>query len=393
MSPGTVPRKDCGNGADERQADEKRGCRNSASVEKTVFFAGQNRDHEQDGKAMTPEKIAVIGAGSWGTALAKLLGDKGFSLDLWGHRPEHVAAIAAARENTTYLAGFSLPASVRPCPDLAEAVTGKQVVVMVVPSHVYREVFSRLAPHLEPECGVISATKGIENGTLMTMSQVMEQVLAGRQPPFRGNLGVLAGPSFAREVAAGIPTAVTVAARSVEAARFFQNIFFTERFRVYAGTDVIGMELAGALKNIIAIAAGICDGLGYGTNTRAALITRGLAEITRLGMAMGAQPLTFSGLAGMGDLVLTCTGDLSRNRQVGLKLGQGRKLSQILDEMEMVAEGVKTTRSARELAEKMGVEMPILEQIHKVLYGDIPCAEAVQALLARDQKEETGFLS
>jgi glycerol-3-phosphate dehydrogenase (NAD(P)+) len=342
--------------------------------------------------SMAAEKIAVIGAGSWGTALAGLLGGKGFSLDLWGHRPEHVAAMAAARENTTYLAGFSLPASVRPCPDLAEAVTGKGVVVMVVPSHVYREVFSRLAPHLAADCAVISATKGIENETLMTMSQVMAQELARTQPLFRGSLGVLAGPSFAREVAAGIPTAVTVAASTIEAARFFQQLFFSERFRVYAGTDVIGMELAGALKNIIAIAAGICDGLGYGTNTRAALITRGLAEITRLGVAMGAQPQTFAGLAGMGDLVLTCTGDLSRNRQVGLKLGQGRRLPEILAEMAMVAEGVKTTRSARALAVKMGVEMPILEQIYKVLYEDIPCADAVRALLARDQKEESAFL-
>ena len=342
---------------------------------------------------MIPEKIAVIGAGSWGTALAKLLGDKGFLVDLWGHRPEHVAAIASARENSTYLAGVALPETVRPCPDLSVAAAGKAAVVMVVPSHVYREVFGRLVPYLNADSAVLSATKGIENETLMTMSQVMVQELAAHKPLFRGRLGVLAGPSFAREVAADIPTAVTVAASTIEGARFFQDIFHTERFRVYAGTDVIGMELAGALKNIIAIAAGICDGLGYGTNTRAALITRGLAEITRLGMAMGAQPLTFSGLAGMGDLVLTCTGDLSRNRQVGLKLGQGRKLARILAEMEMVAEGVKTTRSARALAEKMGVEMPILEQIHKVLYGDIPCAEAVQALLARDQKEETGFLS
>ncbi|MCG2823124.1 MAG: NAD(P)-dependent glycerol-3-phosphate dehydrogenase, partial [Desulfobulbaceae bacterium] len=261
-------------------------------------------------------------------------------------------------------------------------------VVMVVPSHVYREVFTRLAPHLAPNAAIISATKGIENETLRTMNQVMGEVLAKENPGFRGQLGVLAGPSFAKEVAAGIPTAVTVAAPTIEGARFFQDIFHTERFRVYAGTDVIGMELGGALKNIVAIAAGICDGLGYGTNTRAALITRGLAEITRLGVAMGAKPLTFSGLAGMGDLVLTCTGDLSRNRQVGLKLGQGKTLQQILAEMEMVAEGVKTTRSAMALAKKIGVEMPILEQVYAMIYEDKPCAEAVQALLGRDSKEE-----
>ena len=192
-------------------------------------------------------------------------------------------------------------------------------------------------------------------------------------------------------MAAGIPTAVTVAAASKENARFFQNLFFTERFRVYASTDVIGQELGGALKNIIAIAAGICDGLGYGTNTRAALITRGLAEITRLGVRMGANPLTFSGLAGMGDLVLTCTGDLSRNRTVGLKLGQGMPISAILAEMRMVAEGVKTTKSAKALAAKQGVEMPILEQVYQVLYEDKPCQAAVRDLLARDQKEEMDY--
>ena len=335
-----------------------------------------------------PENIAVIGAGSWGTALAKLLGDKGFSVDLWAHRPDHVAGLLRDRENTTYLPGFLLPTTVRPTADLAQAVSGKRVVVMVVPSHVYREVFTLLAPHLAPNAAIISATKGVENETLLTMNQVMAEVLASLRPDFKGQLGVLAGPSFAKEVAAGIPTAVTVAAPTIEGARFFQDIFHTERFRVYAGTDVIGMELGGALKNIVAIAAGICDGLGYGTNTRAALITRGLAEITRLGVAMGANPLTFSGLAGMGDLVLTCTGDLSRNRQVGLKLGQGKTLQQILAEMEMVAEGVKTTRSAMALAKKIGVEMPILEQVYAMIYEDKPCAEAVQSLLSRDSKEE-----
>ncbi|MFA6283499.1 MAG: NAD(P)H-dependent glycerol-3-phosphate dehydrogenase [Desulfurivibrionaceae bacterium] len=335
-----------------------------------------------------PENIAVIGAGSWGTALAKLLGDKGFVVDLWAHRPDHVAGLLRDRENTTYLPGFPLPDTVRPTADLAQAVSKKPVVVMVVPSHVYREVFTLLAPHLAPNAAIISATKGVENETLLTMNQVMGEVLAKENPGFRGQLGVLAGPSFAKEVAAGIPTAVTVAAPTIEGARFFQDIFHTERFRVYAGTDVIGMELGGALKNIVAIAAGICDGLGYGTNTRAALITRGLAEITRLGVAMGAKPLTFSGLAGMGDLVLTCTGDLSRNRQVGLKLGQGKTLQQILAEMKMVAEGIKTTRSAMALAKKIGVEMPILEQVYAMIYEDKPCVEAVQALLGRDSKEE-----
>jgi len=333
-------------------------------------------------------EIAVIGAGSWGTALARHLGGKGYMVALWVHRPEQAAALARERENATYLPGFPLPDTVRPTADLAAAVSGKQVVVMVVPSHGYREVFTRLAPHLAPDAAIISATKGIENETLCTMNQVMAEELAARRSDFSGHLGVLAGPSFAREVAAGVPTAVAVAAPTIEGARFFQGIFHSELFRVYTGTDVIGMELAGALKNIVAIAAGICDGLGYGTNTRAALITRGLAEITRLGVAMGANPLTFSGLAGMGDLVLTCTGDLSRNRQVGLKLGQGKSMAEILAEMQMVAEGVKTTRSAMALAKKIGVEMPILEQVYAAIYADKPCAEAVKALLARDQKEE-----
>lgn len=340
-----------------------------------------------------PEKIAVIGAGSWGTALAKLLGDKGFAVDLWAHRPEHVASIQQARENTTYLPGFSLPDTVQASADLGATVAGKKLVLMVVPSHVYRGVFTMLAPHLAHDCAIISATKGIENDSLLTMNQVMAEVLKAEKPDFCGQLGVLAGPSFAKEVAAGIPTAVTVAAPTMEAAKFFQDVFHTELFRAYASTDVIGSELGGALKNIVAIAAGICDGLGYGTNTRAALITRGLAEITRLGVAMGAEPLTFSGLAGMGDLVLTCTGDLSRNRQVGLKLGQGKKLAQILDEMEMVAEGVKTTRSAKALADRIGVEMPILDQVYQVIYEDKPCNEAVRSLLSRDQKEEIDFRS
>ena len=343
---------------------------------------------------MSGQNIAVIGAGSWGTALAKLLSDKGSRVTLWGHRPEHIAAIRQARENTTYLPGFKLGDNLQFTSDLAEAVQGHEVVVMVVPSHVYRNVFSSLVPFLEKDASIISATKGIENKTLMTMSAVMADVLASfkNRETVKKRLGVLAGPSFAKEVAAGVPTAVAVAAEDKDVADFYQDIFFTEKFRVYTTTDVIGLELGGALKNIEAIGAGICDGLGYGTNTRAALITRGLAEITRLGIKMGANPHTFSGLAGLGDLVLTCTGSLSRNRTVGLKLGQGKKLKEILSEMEMVAEGVKTTRSAWSLARRHGVEMPILEQVYQVIYEDKPCEEAVLALLKRDQKEELEYL-
>ncbi len=333
---------------------------------------------------MIHKKIAVIGAGSWGTALAKLLADKGKDVTLWGHRPEHVKALICDNENKSYLPGYPLT-GLKFTYNIEEAVKGCTMLVMVVPSHVFREVFTKIIPLLAPDFHIISASKGIENDTFMTMIQVMEDLL-GKDS--KVNLGVLSGPSFAKEVAAEIPTAVTVAAYSKEAAVSFQEAFSTERFRAYTSNDVVGVELGGPLKNIVAIAAGICDGLGYGTNTRAGLITRGLAEITRMGVKMGASPLTFSGLAGLGDLVLTCTGDLSRNRQVGLMLGKGKKLKEILEAMNMVAEGVKTTKSAWQLANKLKVDMPILEQIYQVIYEDKPCSEAVNDLLSRDLKEE-----
>jgi len=339
---------------------------------------------------MTVEKIAVIGAGSWGTALTKPIGDLGQTVSLWAHRKEHVEELRATRQNKSYLPDFTLPDTVTPVSDLREAVSGHRIIIMVVPSHVFREVFSELEPYLDNGAYLVSASKGIENDSLLTMTQVMEDVLASSADAGRRNIrtGVLSGPSFAREVAAGLPTAVTVASQNKEAATYIQRALSTPLFRVYGATDVIGLELGGALKNIVAIGAGICDGLGYGTNTRSALITRGLAEITRLGVSMGADPLTFSGLGGLGDLVLTCTGDLSRNRMVGLKLGQGMKLSSILAEMNMVAEGVKTTRSAWNLAKRVGVEMPILDQVYQVLYQEKPCKDAVWDLLARSLKEE-----
>jgi len=340
---------------------------------------------------MPIQQAAVIGAGSWGTALAKMLSDKGCAINLWAHRPEHAAEIIAYRENHTYLPGFKLGKLLTATANLEQAVAGRRMVLMVVPSHGFRQVFRQLLPHLLNDTYVISAVKGIENDTLMTMDQVMGDEMGRLSHPPRLHLGVLAGPSFAKEVAAEVPTAVAVACATLDEARFCQQFFNAPFFRVYASTDVIGMELSGALKNIVAIGAGICDGLGYGTNTRAALITRGLAEITRLGVKMGAQPLTFSGLAGLGDLVLTCTGDLSRNRQVGLKLGQGQKIDEIVAEMEMVAEGVKTTKSAWNLARRERVEMPILEQVYRVIYEDLDCDQAVKALLARSLKEEIEF--
>jgi len=339
---------------------------------------------------MTVEKIAVIGAGSWGTALTKPMADLGQTVSLWAHRKEHVEELKKTRQNKTYLPDYTLAETITPVSELKDAVEGHKIIIMVVPSHVFREVFTGLVPYLDNEAYVISASKGIENDSLLTMTQVMGDVLSSSANASAKNIstGVISGPSFAKEVAAGIPTAVTVASHNREAAAYIQKALSTHLFRVYAATDVIGLELGGALKNIVAIGAGICDGLGYGTNTRAALITRGLAEITRLGVSMGADPLTFSGLGGLGDLVLTCTGDLSRNRMVGFKLGQGKRLDVILSEMNMVAEGVKTTRSAWNLARKVGAEMPILEQVYQVLYQDKPCQDAVRDLLGRSLKEE-----
>ncbi|MDD5757470.1 MAG: NAD(P)-dependent glycerol-3-phosphate dehydrogenase [Desulfobulbaceae bacterium] len=333
---------------------------------------------------MNKNNIAIIGAGSWGTALALLLARKGLAVTLWAHRPEHVDQIRSCRENRLYLPGFSLPETITLTADIDEAVLGTSTIVMVVPSHVFRSVFVRMKGSISQDQVIVSATKGIENDTLMTMTQVMSDEFVSDR------YAVLSGPSFAKEVAAEKPTAVTVAAKDIRIAESVQEVFFTERFRVYTSTDVIGVELGGPLKNIVAIASGICDGLGYGTNTRAALITRGLAEITRLAVTMGASPLTLSGLAGLGDLVLTCTGDLSRNRSVGLKLGQGMTIEAIQDEMQMVAEGVKTTRSAWFLAQKMGVEMPILEQVYQVLYAGKSCKAATRDLLVRGGRNEIG---
>lgn len=333
-------------------------------------------------------RTAVIGAGSWGTALAKLLGDKGERVSLWGRDEAHIARLRTDRENRKYLPGAFLPESVEPVADLAMAVRQAQCVVMVVPSHGFREIFARLLDDLQDHALVVSAVKGIENDTLQTMTQVMADTLRQKGYARSVYLGVLSGPSFAAEVAKDQPTAVTVAFADKEAAERVQHLFSTAFFRCYTSSDVIGLELSAAMKNVVAIAAGICDGLGFGLNTRAALITRGLAEISRLGVRLGAHPLTFAGLGGLGDLVLTCTGDLSRNRAVGLKLGQGKTLEQALAEMTMVAEGVRTTKSCYNLARKHGVEMPILEQTYQVLYEHKDCRLAVQELFQRSLKEE-----
>ena len=331
-------------------------------------------------------KIAVIGAGSWGTALAILLANKGLEVALWGRDAAAMNAMQAARENVKYLPGHHFPQNLAATADPARAAERADCALMVVPSHGYRAVFRGFLPHLPANIPVVSATKGIENESLHSMTQVMaeESAAVGKTV----DLAVLSGPSFAEETAAGQPTAVTVACADGERAAALQRLFSFERFRVYSSTDVTGLEISGAMKNVIAIGAGIAEGLGYGLNARAALITRGLAEITRLGLALGADARTFAGLSGLGDLVLTCTGALSRNRAVGLKLGAGKRLNDILAEMRMVAEGVKTTRSCRQLANQHGVDMPILEQTHAVLYEGKGCGDAVAELLGRDLKGE-----
>jgi glycerol-3-phosphate dehydrogenase (NAD(P)+) len=330
-------------------------------------------------------RIAVIGAGSWGTALANLLAKKGREVILWAYERELVERLQTSRVNDLYLAEVQLDGRLQFTADLATAVNGRQVVVLVSPSQVMRRVVAQLGPHLASDCLLVSAAKGIENDTLLLMSEVLAEVLGAA---VASRSAYLSGPSFAREVAAELPTAVAVAAADGEVARTIQELFHTDYFRVYTNPDVIGTELGGALKNVIALAAGVSDGLGFGHNARAALITRGLVEIARVGAAMGAQAETFAGLAGMGDLVLTCTGDLSRNRTVGMELGRGRRLGEILGGMRMVAEGVKTTLSAFQLAQKLGVAMPITEQMYRILYEDKPPRQAVSELMMRQQRAE-----
>ena len=331
------------------------------------------------------ERIGVIGAGSWGTTLANLLARKGLDVTLWAYEAELVEEMRATRVNSLFLPGIELAPGLSFTNSLEEAATRKDFLVLVSPSQVMRGVLAQLAPLLRPGVVLVNASKGIELDTLMTMDQVCAAVLP---PEVARCFSVLSGPSFAREVSLEMPTAVVAASGDAAVAAAVQRLFTTPSFRVYTNTDVVGVEIGGALKNVIAVAAGISDGLGLGHNTRAALITRGLAEMTRLGLSMGAQAETFAGLAGMGDLVLTCTGDLSRNRTVGMKLGQGMKLADILGEMRMVAEGVKTAESAYRLARRTGVEMPITEKVYQVLHEDKPARQAVMELMTRDLKAE-----
>jgi len=330
-------------------------------------------------------RIAVVGGGSWGTALANLLGENGYSVDHWVYEKEVKEQIEQQHENIIFLPGVRLSDNISPSNDLAAVVSGKRMVVMVTPSHVTRETARQIKNALLPDATLVSATKGIENETLLTMSGVLKEVLPSVTDD---RLVILSGPSFAKEVARRVPTLVAVASKNPERARKVQTVFSSAYFRVYTNEDVIGVELGGAVKNVIAIASGMIDGLGLGLNTRAAVMTRGLAEMRRLGAKMKADPRTFSGLAGVGDLILTCTGDLSRNHTVGVKLGQGKTLDDILSEMKMVAEGVKTAKSVYNLSRKMGVEMPICHSIYKILYEDLSPEAAARQLMSRDLKKE-----
>lgn len=329
-------------------------------------------------------EAAVIGAGSWGTALAIQLARAGHAVTLWGRDEASAKEMAETRENKRYLPGVHLPAPLSPTADLEQAVrAGSRLLVCAVPSHAVRETMLHAAAWMRDDTTVVSATKGLEEGTSKRMSEVLEECT-----PCKGRIAVLAGPSFAKEVAAEMPTIVTVAAASAEVADFVQHAFVSPMFRVYALEDVIGVEVGGTVKNVIAIAAGVSDGLGLGHNTRAGIITRGLAEVNRLATRMGADPLTVTGLAGLGDLVLTCTGDLSRNRSLGVRLGRGEKLSEVLGSMKQVAEGVRNTLTVDDLARTHQVDMPITAQMRCLLFEDKSPRAAMVDLMTRQPKRE-----
>ncbi|MBI5157752.1 MAG: NAD(P)-dependent glycerol-3-phosphate dehydrogenase [Acidimicrobiia bacterium] len=329
-------------------------------------------------------RVAVIGAGSWGTAVACLLG-RTTDTALWVRRPDLAATMTALRSNPDYLRGVPFPDAVEPTADLASALEGAEVVAMAVPSHGFRDVLTEAAPHLAAGTPIVSLTKGIERGSLLRMTEVIRDVVRNADPD---RVGVLTGPNLALEVAQGQPTAAVVAVADPDIAVRVQRLLMGPTFRVYTNPDVVGCESAGALKNVMAIAAGMAHGLGYGDNSMAALVTRALAELTRLGVALGGNPLTFAGLAGMGDLVATCFSEKSRNRRVGVELGKGRPLADVVGEMQMVAEGVKTTEAVLELAERHGIDMPIARMVGAVIYdGRIP-AELVGGLMTREARAE-----
>lgn len=328
-------------------------------------------------------RIAVIGAGSWGTAFGSVPASKGVPTTLWAREGELARAIAERHENPSYLPGVELPPALGATGDLEEAVSTATVVVMAIPSQFFRSVFRRVAPHLPAGVPVVSLTKGIEQDTMRRMSEVLEE--EGLDPAL---VAVLSGPNLAKEVAARQPSATVVACRDLDRAAALQDVLMAPHFRVYTNPDVVGVELGGSMKNVVAIAAGIAAGMGFGDNARASLITRGLAEIARLGARLGGNPLTFAGLAGMGDLIATCYSPLSRNRTVGEQLGRGRRLEDVVGEMNMVAEGVKTSRPLCAIAEAAGVEVPISEHVVRVLYEGLSPTDLVRSLMGREAKPE-----
>jgi glycerol-3-phosphate dehydrogenase (NAD(P)+) len=328
--------------------------------------------------------VAVVGAGSWGTALAAVTADKGLDTILWARREELAQAIASRHENPDYLVGVELPPSLQATHDLEKAIASASIVVMGVPSHAFRDIFREVAPLVSPGAPIVSLTKGIEQDSLKRMSEVMIEE-ADLDP---GRVATLSGPNLAREVAARQPSATVVACGDQDAGQRLQAAFMAPYFRVYTNPDVVGVELGGSMKNVVAIAAGIAVGMGFGDNAKASLITRGLAEIARLGAAMGGNPLTFAGLAGMGDLVATCYSPLSRNRTVGEQLGKGRKLDEVIGEMKMVAEGVKSSRPLCAMAERHGIDVPIAQHVVQVLYEGISPEDMVLSLMLREAKPE-----
>jgi len=328
-------------------------------------------------------RVGVVGAGSWGTALASLLAANGHDVRIWSRGSEVANLINAKHENRVYLPGIRLHDSVRATTDLAAAIEGAGLVVMVVPSYAMRATAQRAAPFIAADAIVVSASKGIEDDSCKTMFEVLSETIGNPE-----RIGVLSGPSFAAELCSGQPTVVVAAATTQAVAERIQGWFASLPLRVYSSTDVIGVEIGGVVKNIMAIATGVSDGLGYGHNARAAIITRGLAEIMRLAVALGGRPETLSGLSGIGDLVLTCTGDLSRNRQLGLRIGRGEKVADILAGMRMVAEGVRNTKAVKALADREGIEMPIVDAAYRVLYEDLPPRDVLAELFSRSLKPE-----
>jgi len=334
--------------------------------------------------AESADRIAVVGGGSWGSAFAVLLAERHKDVSLWVREEDVCATIRSDRENRAFLPGVKVPGNVRVTTSLEQALAARTIVALAVPSQHMRTLAGLCGPHLDPGAVVVSLAKGLENGTLLRMTEVLAQVL----PAFRARLAVLSGPTFAGEVARGGPSGATVASEDPAVTAALQTVFSGKRFRVYAGTDVTGIEIGGALKNVMAIAAGMSDGLGFGHNARALLITRGLAEIARVGLCLGADPQTFYGLSGLGDLVLTCTGDLSRNRMVGMRVGRGERIDDILASMQMVAEGVMTASAAVDLSRRTEVMMPISDQVHLILHEGKDVRAAVTELLARDLRRE-----